>query len=55
MGKLLILNQKLRFCEKPYNHKMKKVNFYNLCFFSTTVLSDEDKNVYKYLNLFGEV
>ena len=41
--------------KKLHNHKMKKkLIFIIFVFFSTTVLSDEDKNVYKYLNLFGE-
>ena len=41
--------------KKLHNHKMKKkLIFIIFVFLSTTVLSDEDKNVYKYLNLFGE-
>ena len=56
MEKLLIPNQKLRFYKKLHNHKMIKFLVY-LFFISLNfsyVKSEDDKEVYKHLNLFGE-
>ena len=41
--------------KKLHNHKMKKTLLTLIfLFFSSTSFAEEDKNVYKYLNLFGE-